>query len=223
MAPGKGFEPLRRKAPPAVFWTPYLYISRPAHYRSVTPATKIVESNRRLGEQLRKLLDEQNLAEARRVMELATEIKQTAVALATNPPDDKTFIWVEAEPMIDMPWERPLWTPPLTTTYAGVEPTTAVLDLSAANLEALFSQFYVDKSRLRRHIATLLEQKPLVTLGEITADYPITQGLAEVITYISLAAQNEPHQIDDNDWEEVEMVENGRIIRLPLVTFKKEL
>lgn len=188
----------------------------------IDAATKIVESNRRLGEQLRKLLDEQNLAEARRVMELATEIKQMAVSLAANPPDDKTFIWVEAEPLIDMPWERPLWTPPLTSTYADAEPAAAVLDLSAANLEALFSQFYVDKSRLRRHIAALLEQKPAVTLGEITAVYPITQGLAEVITYISLAVQNEAHQIDDGAWEEVEMAENGRIIRLPLVSYKKE-
>ncbi len=154
-------------------------------------------------------------------MDLATEIKQTAVNLAANPPDDKAIIWVEAEPIIDMPWERPLWTPPVTATYAEVEPAAAVLDLSAANLEALFSQFYVDKSRLHRHIAALLEQKPLVTLGEITAVYPITQGLAEVVTYISLAVQDEAHQIDGSAWEEVKMEENGRVIRLSLVTFKK--
>ncbi|MBK8988288.1 MAG: DUF3375 family protein [Chloroflexi bacterium] len=73
----------------------------------IDAAAKIIESNRRLGEQLRKLLDEQNLTEARRVVELATEIKQTAVALATNLPDNKAFLWVEAEPDVDMPWERP--------------------------------------------------------------------------------------------------------------------
>ena len=44
MAPGKGFsggikppfEPLRRKAPPAVFWTPY-YTSRGRHITALSP------------------------------------------------------------------------------------------------------------------------------------------------------------------------------------------
>lgn len=188
----------------------------------IEAAAKIIESNRRLGEQLRKLLDEQNLAEARRVMELATEIKQTAVALAANPPDNKAFLWVEAEPNVDMPWERPLWTSPATTTYADIEPEVTVLDLSAANLDALFGQFYVEESRLRRHIAALLEQKPVVTLGEVTAVYPLTQGLAELVTYLALAAHDESHEIDGRAWEEVVMGENGRVARLPLVKYKKE-
>lgn len=81
----------------------------------IDAAAKIIESNRRLGEQLRKLLDEQNLAEARRVMELATEIKQAAVQLAANPPDENAFMRVEVDPEIDMPMERPLWTVPITT------------------------------------------------------------------------------------------------------------
>ena len=187
----------------------------------IDAAAKIVESNRRLGEQLRKLLDEQNIAEARRVMELATEIKQTAVALAANPPDDKTFLWVEATPALDMPLARPLWTPPITTTYSDINPDLAPMDLTATPLEALFNQFYIDESRLRRHVATLLEQKGAVTLVEVTAVYPLTQGLAELVTYIAIAAGDETHQIDKTAWEEIELVENGRVIRLPRITFKK--
>ena len=188
----------------------------------IDAAAKIVESNRRLGEQLRKLLDEQNLAEARRVMELATEIKHTAVSLSANPPDDKAFLWIEATPAVDMPLERPLWTPPANTSYADIEPEIDPLDLSAANLEALFSQFYVDESHLRRHIAALLEQKSTVTLGEVTAVYPITQGLAELVTYVALASREDAHQIEEARQEEIGLGENGRIVRLPLVIFKKE-
>ena len=188
----------------------------------IDAAAKIVESNRRLSEQLRKLLDEQNLAEARRVMELATEIKKTAVSLIDNPPKDKNFLWVEATPQIDMPLERPLWKAPTITNYADIKPEEVASDLSVANLEALFTQFYVEETRLRRHIATLLEQKPLVTLAEITAVYPITQGLAEIVTYATLATRDGTHQIDESDWEEIKMDENGRIIRLPRVIFRKE-
>jgi hypothetical protein len=44
-------------------------------------------------------------------------------------------------------------------------------------------------SSLRRHIATLLEKKARVTLGEVTAVYPLTQGLSEIITYVLFCDQ----------------------------------
>lgn len=187
----------------------------------IDAAAKVVESNRRLGEQLRKLLDEQNLAEARRVLELATEIKQTAVTLAATPPQDNAFLFLEANPHVDMPLERPLWTPPIIVNFTDIEPETAVLDLSVSNLEALFSQFYIDTNRLQRHIDTLLEQKPAITLAEIAAAYPITQGLAELISYVALASHHEAHQIDETAWEEIMLEENGRFIRLPRVVYRK--
>ncbi|MEI2612306.1 MAG: DUF3375 family protein [Candidatus Promineifilaceae bacterium] len=140
----------------------------------------------------------------------------------TNPPDNNSFLWIEATPATDMPLERSLWTPPITTSYTTAEPTTIPLDLSGANLEALFSQFYVDESRLRRHLSALLEQRAVVTLGEVTAVYPIVQGLAELVTYMALAARHEAHEIDAARWEDVELRENGRVVRLPLVIFKKE-
>ncbi|MAU01173.1 MAG: hypothetical protein CL608_28855 [Anaerolineaceae bacterium] len=189
----------------------------------VDAAAKIVESNRRLGEQLRKLLDEQNLAEARRVMDLTMEIKQMAVRLAVESLDDKTWLWVEDGPAIDMPLERPLWSPPSVTSFADVEPATETLDLSVSDLAVLFSQFFIDKSRLRRRVATLLAQRPVVTLGEIAAHYPLTQGLAELLTYILLATDDEAHHIDESGWEEIVLGENGRIIRLPRIVFKNAL
>lgn len=187
----------------------------------IDAAAKIVESNRRLGEKLRKLLDEQNLAEARRVMELALEIRQTAVSLTAHPPAEKDFFYIEAAPAIDMPLERPLWTPPTNISYADIEIESTDIDLSDANLAALFTQFYVDESQLRRHIAALLEKKATATLGEVTAVYPITQGLAELVTYVAIASRNETHYIDEMGWEELEMAENGRVLRLPLITFRK--
>lgn len=186
----------------------------------VDAAAKIVESNRRLGEQLRKLLDEQNLAEARRIMDLAMEIKQMAVQLAADTPEDKEWLWVEAGPAIDMPLERPLWSPPSVTSFADVEPATETLEFSTSDLAVLFSQFFIDKNQLRRRVATLLAQKPVVTLGEITTHYPITQGLAELLTYVSLATHEEPHQIDETGWEEIALGENGRIARLPRIVFR---
>ncbi|HSM58727.1 MAG TPA: DUF3375 family protein [Candidatus Sulfomarinibacteraceae bacterium] len=136
--------------------------------------------------------DHRLLAEARRVAELATEIKQLAVQLAADPPDDDAFLRIEGDPAVDMHLARPLWTPSATTTFAGVEPEAAALDLSSADFEALFTQFYVDESRLRRRVATLLERQPRITLGEVATAYPLTQGLAELVSYVALAATSPP-------------------------------
>jgi hypothetical protein len=187
----------------------------------IDAAAKIVESNRRLGEQLRKLLDEQNLAESRRVMALATEIKQTAMSLVNSSVPNEPLLYIEADPAVDMPLERPLWTPPSPTRFMEIEPEPAVLDLSSANLTALFSQFYVEESRLSRHIAAMLEQKSPVTLAEITAVYPVTQGLAEIVTYLAIAARTPTHQIDAANYEEIRLGEDGRIVRLPVVVYRK--
>lgn len=188
----------------------------------VDAGAKIVASNRRLAEQLRKLLDEQNLAEARRVMELAGAIKQTAVSLRAAPPQEKDFIAVDGDPAIDLPLARPLWTPSTTPTFEEVEPEAALVDLTAADLHDLYTQFYVDESRLHRRVAALLEEKSRVTLGEVTAVYPLQKGLSELLTYVALAARAEQHRIDKNHWEQIPLADNGRVVRLPLVIYKKE-
>ncbi|HSH05809.1 MAG TPA: DUF3375 domain-containing protein [Anaerolineae bacterium] len=188
----------------------------------IDAATKIIESNRHLGEQLRNLLDEQNLLESRRVMDLAADIKRQAIHLVDNPPPDKAFWAIEDTPIIDMPWQRPLWSPSTTNNFATIEPQTATIDLATADLDTLFNQFYVDEYQLRRHIATLLESTPTVTLGQILATFPLQQGLAELITYFALATRDENHQIQTNQWEEIKLDENGRLARIPLIHYHKQ-
>jgi hypothetical protein len=184
-------------------------------------ASRISESNQQLGERLRKLLDDQKIAEARRVMALATEIKQLAVSVVESPPADKDFYYLEGMPDLDMPMDRPLWSPPVRHNFAQIEPEVGELDLTTTNLEALFAQFYVDEGRLRRQVAILLQQGDRVTLGAVVARYPLEKGLAELITYVALASRDDVHEIDDNSWEEVALTAGGRLVRLPLVTFCK--
>lgn len=196
----------------------------------IDAASKIIESNRRLGEQLRKLLNEQNMAEARRVIDLAQEIKKLAIELAdTRLPRTKDFFELEGDPLIVLPIERPLWTPPIQINYANVE-LPEVLDdrLTADDLASLYNQFYIDKSVLKRQIATLLETRPTVSLAELIAVFPLKQGLAELVTYLLMAEENRPdaaggaaHGIDESVWEAIPLDEDGRMIRIPRVVFSR--
>lgn len=184
-------------------------------------AAKITESNQRLSEQLRKLLNEQAVAESRRVMEIIHEIKQQLVRLPPLP-DELILLNVETTPRLEMPLERPLWSAPVVTNYSDMVPTVAEPELGEGVMEAIWQQFYVDTQLRQRYVAALLEDSPEVTLKQVVDAYPLSQGLAELVTYVAMAAQEAQHQIDSQQGEEISLDEAGSLIRAPLVTFKRE-
>lgn len=178
--------------------------------RLIEAGAKIVDSNRRLAEQLRKLLDEQRLAEARRVQELIAEIKQAASRLAQPFPEGADFTDIDGLPAVNLPMERQFWRPTVKTSFGDTELTIAAADLAEANWAALFNQRHVDESRLRRNIDILLDQRPQVTLTEVLTAFPAQQGLAEIVTYVALAAKQAQHTIDPTIRETVALpVENA--------------
>lgn len=189
----------------------------------VDAGAKVIASNRRLSEQLRRLLDEQSMAEARRVIELTAEIKQAAAALADNPLEEPDFFTIETLPTVDMPMERPLWSPSETPRFADTEPAAGLVDLTAVNLETLYNQFYIDESRLRRQIAILLDKQPQVTLGQLVAAYPLEKGLPELVAYFAIATKERAHHISAEQ-QEILWLDGDQTsrIRLPLITFKRE-
>ena len=184
---------------------------------------KIIQSNHRLADQLRRMLDERNLAEGRRVRELIGAIKQTAARTVAAPPTDDAFLELEGEPDVRMPMEKPLWEPNAPPSFSGHSVVLADGDLDAADLSRLYGQFYIDEELLRQRVATLLETRNRVTLAEVAARYPITQGLAEVIGYVQLAAHSAA-QIDGDQSETLRIQHAGNAetdaeLSVPLVTF----
>lgn len=184
---------------------------------------KIVESNRKLGEQLRKLLDEQRLSEARRVLQLVAEIKQLGLQVQAQETAGEFAIELETLPEVNLLMERQLWTPSDTTRFTQQVVEPAEVDWTTANTAGLFNQFYVDQTALRRKIEALLEKTPAVTLAELTQIYPIEQGLAELLTYFTIATQSETHHINEEIFELVQLPEQDtlREIELPQIIFQR--
>jgi hypothetical protein len=191
---------------------------------------KIVHSNSRLAEQLRRMLDERNLAESRRVRELVGDIEQIALRLTGSPPDDDALVELEGAPKVSLVMEKGLWEPPETLSFSAQPVTASAVAMnttSAMDLHRLYAQFYVDESLLRRRIETLLATRPTVTLAEVVELYPVEKGLSEVIAYVAIAAQDERHRIDHRSSEEIGLVlaspDGGQMTRLtiPQVTFRR--
>ena len=164
---------------------------------------KVVQSNGGLAEQLRRMLDEQSIAERRRVRAIVSEIKQTAFQLASAPPDESTFIELEGPPETHLVMEHGLWEAGESISL-GAPPVNAddeTPDLD--ELRSLHTQFHIDRMLLYQHIEALLEVRSQVTLAEVLQHYPPQKGLAEVLAYCTLAADDPDHSIDEYETEEI--------------------
>lgn len=175
----------------------------------------------RLSQQLRRYLDDQAWLENRRIMQLLHEIETAALNMREMPPEGIFVDIDEAAPTIEVPMERPLFSPPVKSVIADETLTGGDENLTA---DALFEQVYVDKARLAVHIRHALQARDQITLVELLAEYPLERGLAELVTYFGLASDDRKAVIDETNSETVVWVDaQGRLrqARLPRVIFSR--
>jgi hypothetical protein len=181
----------------------------------------IVQSNHRLAEKLRQMLDERNRMENRRVAELITDVQRLAlqVAAADQLPTVRDFWLLEGDPAVNLVMARPLH--PLEES----EPPTFSLDFSDLpdvtldeELAELYEQFYVDEEVLAQRIARSLEHTPKVALTELIQLYPVTQGLPEIVAYVAIASQSDRHAVNTSTIDSimVNSLESTQPLRLSL-------
>ncbi len=185
--------------------------------------TQVVASNRRLIQQLRQVLDEQQAGRMQRLRDLITDIGQLALELSPSFPEDEAFIYLEGGPAVEMPLERQLWEPSITSRFDHRPLAQGEANLAEADLNALSNQVYVNEQQLRRNIDTLLERRQSVTLADVVASYPIERGLTEVITYLSIAAKSRQHRIDTDVHDTISLGEQAerRDMTLPRIVFAR--
>jgi hypothetical protein len=176
----------------------------------------------RLSEQLRRYLDDQVWLENRRIMQLLRGVEQHALALRNQPPEGVIMHLDEPAPEIALSMDRPLFAPPLRPKIAEQVVLAGDERLSA---DALFDQVYVDKTRLRAHIRQALQDRAQISLGEVVETHPLEQGLAELVSYLSVAADHPHALIDDGETQRFTWVDgsgSARTASLPLVVFARK-
>ncbi len=173
-----------------------------------------------LSHQLRRYLDDQAWLENRRIMDLIREIEHHAVAVRDEPPREALIELDEASPRVELPMERPLFTPPFRPQIAD---QVVAADGSDVDASELFEQTYVDRDRLRRRIRRALQERRRVALGELLAEHPLEQGLAELVTYLAIATDEARAVVDETRTEAVTWTEpetgRQRCAHVPAVTF----
>ncbi|AER56555.1 hypothetical protein DSC_09535 [Pseudoxanthomonas spadix BD-a59] len=137
-----------------------------------------------LSQQLRRFLDDRAFLENRRILDLLHGIESKALALREATPSG-TVMQVDAMAAgIELPLERPLFTPSVKPRLADLALVAGEDDIDTARL---FDQIVVDKARLRSAVQRALRRQPQITLRELLDAEPLQQGLAELVAYLELA------------------------------------
>ncbi len=177
-----------------------------------------------LSQQLRRFLDDQALLENRRIMDILRGIEAGAVAVRARQPTGEFMSIEETAPSIELPLERPLYSPAIKLAIRSAAIDAGDEDLDAA---ALYSQFTVDKAALAQHVRHSLQQRSQVTLAELLHSRPLQQGLAELVAYLSLAAEPRAgvHALIDDTVEDTVVWRalrgQNKRARLPRVIFSR--
>lgn len=172
-----------------------------------------------LSTQLRRYLDDQAWLENRRIMEVLHGIEAKTLAIREAQPAGDFMALDEAVPGIELPMERPLYSPPLKPVIADQALLEGETGMAA---DALFDQVVIDRARLAGWIRQALQEKTQATLAELLACHPLEHGLAELVAWLALASERGKTVFDEDFPEPVAWLDADGIRRqatLPRVIF----
>jgi flagellar motility protein MotE (MotC chaperone) len=193
------------------------------HYDWLAAAERTQATVRQLSEQLRRFLDDQVWFENRRVIDLLREIEAHALRLRDERPGGLTMEIDAAGPQLTLPMERPLYAPVRKPRIdrSGIRPAG---EDEETDPTVLFEQVHVDPAPLQGAVRAALRRTPQIGLAELVAAAPLTHGVAELVTYLSLRDDAFTIVYDGTHTEQVSWIApdgRGRTATLPRVTFTR--
>lgn len=185
--------------PPVAALSPDLRLKR-VHYDWLEAGEQAQATVAQLSQQLRRFLDDQAWLENRRIMDILRGLEARALAVRGTPPSGHFMAIDEVGATVELPMERPLYSPAIKTLIARVSIEQGEADLDAA---ALYSQVRVDKALLANHVRQMLQTRAQVSLGELLQARPLAQGLGELVAYLQLASEAPNSVVDEDTLETV--------------------
>ena len=184
-------------------------------------AQKISKTTNRLVEQLRRFLDDKVWLEHKKILELCKSIQKSAIEVKQNPPKQRVFMEIDGTKVpVDSVFEKRLFTIKEKSEFTHeINEQKETVDLSD-----FYNIFYVDEEKLKQNINYFLQIKTQVSLEEVVQKFPVKNGIAELISYLSLAKKDENSLIyEESITLEIED-ENGykKRVKMPKVVFVRE-
>ncbi|WP_406043284.1 DUF3375 domain-containing protein [Micromonospora sp. NBC_00898] len=174
---------------------------------------------RLLSEQLRRFLDDQAWLENRRVMDVLRSIEARALALRDVDTSRVRTSLDDTRVEVVLPMERPLYQPRARHAVNSTSTADPVVDV---DMSALFQQVYVDPTRLVAAVRDVLRGASQASLRDIIGAHPPTDGLAELVGYLSLNDASFEVVFNESRRESITWTDsegNRRTVTAPSVTF----
>ena len=175
----------------------------------------------RLSEQLRRYLDDQTLLENKRIMQILKAVEQHAIAVREFQPRGDIMDLDDSSTYLDFFMDRPMFSPPIKPVINDQILLQGDQDFQA---DVLYKQEHVDKARLKAQVRKALQTREQISLEELVESFPLAQGLSELITYLSLAAEDGCAIIDDSGKQTLSLTDRSGTLRravLPMVIFNR--
>lgn len=191
------------------------------HYDWLEAGELALRTVARLSEQLRKYLDDRAVNENRRILAILREIDRLALAHRHQYPHGPIIEIDGLAPSITLPLHRPLFS---TSFRARIRVEPLEEGSETADVDALFSQRFVDRGRLETNVKMALREKDQVSLPDLLVENPLEEGLAELVTYLSIASTDNGSVFDESQECSIAWFDGGgrqRVASLPLVIFSR--
>ncbi len=179
-----------------------------------------------LSQQLRRFLDDQAWLENRRIMDILHGIEAKALSLRESTPSGEVMNIADTAADIELPMERPLYTPAIKPLIADIALASGDDEVDAA---ALYSQVVIDKAQLVGHIRHALQDRSQITLRELCEMQPLQHGLAELVAYLQIGSDVIKSVVDEEVLEIIvwnrkgpDGLEYTKQARLPRVIFVRQ-
>jgi len=174
--------------------------TRRVHYDWLEAGEHTQRTVAQLSLQLRRFLDDRAWLENRRIMDILRDIEAQALRLRASPPPGEIMSLADTAAGVELPMERPLYTPSVKPVIANIELESGDTDVDAA---ALYAQVVIDRAQLTRHIRHALQHRSQISLRELCEMQPLKHGLAELVAYLQLAGDNPKTVVDEDVTETI--------------------
>ena len=155
-------------------------------------ARRVQVASEQLTDRLHRLVTSQHPRQHQRA-HAATQAIQALALQLRHEPAPISGLSIAGRPALHLPWGRPPHGPQPPAAPRPAPPAAPVAalvtDLPAEVALALFRHLPVDTARLTRQLGVVLAELPSIGLPAVLARFPPTQGLAELVAYVALAAQ----------------------------------
>lgn len=150
---------------------------------------KVYKANDKMAEKLSRIIRESEHSKVHATRNLIHEIKTLLIEIGKKKKKPDIGFMLEAEPEINLPFERKLTLEKMEEIMYKNRPKRADTDiLQAAHLVKLFAQKRVDREMIRNNIKKILAEKSQASLAEvIEMTGGLDEGLPELFSYLSVS------------------------------------